>query len=491
MRHLGCICAVILCMTLPGSLVHAGDPNYAEVFFVPEQGFIRVHALFSLPENLELIEFALFPNAQVTTLWIPGLTTYEVDRTHSRTVVTVSMEPGQPNGTLELSYEGFLPNYDLLPDKTLNRSLKWFPEFTQKLGQEYRIRITLPQEHVPKMNGELVEERQSTFSTYTWLLVNQSYPVIWFGDHAPADIAAEWELDQSGLEPTDPDQDLDQDQVQDEDQDQGEDSDQVGVPITPPMVDLEPIEPDTPVELPTESEIELPPELPSDPTSSQTDTTAKTGETDPALAELTDALREFSQALADRDRDLLDLLLDKDFPDRRQFIDYLVNWPETDNHIASQLVEVELNLPTASVYAEIYVGQILNSKAKITWHKQGEAWLIQSFVQIPAGYQFIERIEDPVLHQCIGELTNALTDLDLAWLDYHLQAGAKVPTISFLQQLQGEIEWTAVAADVDHHQVVFLVQTSTGLSLRMQFGYYRHHLGWRIKDFIAIPSADK
>lgn len=428
MRLRGCILVLLLFVSVSGSWVHAAGQVDVEVFFVPEQGYIRVNSSFPMPGDLTVAEFTLFPNAQITALWIPGLAAYEVDRVGTGTVVLIRMAPTQPGEILEISYEGFLPNYDLLPDKTLNRRLQWFPEFSGADTGTYRVKLTLPQAYVPKMQGELVEERQSTFATYTWILANQDYPVIWFdGSEVPDSPTAEPEPETPEPEP----------------------------PAVPQDEEEDPAEPQK----------EIPPGL-------------------------TDAFAIFTEAYASLDRGNLESLLDPDFPDRKEFFVYLANRPEPEHQITSLITDVTLEQASAAIYAEFYDGPALQSKALMYWHKPAEIWLLQSLIQIPAGYDFLEQISDPALQQWIGALADAMAALDLAWLNYYL-AGARSAAISFLEQAHNRLEWRAVAVDAEHHSIVFLVQTEDGLSLRLVLGYIPQGSTWRVKSFAAIPSADK
>jgi len=439
-RLLGFTCTIILCLTLVAGFANAGEPDYAEVFLVPEQGFIRVNARFSLPGGLDAVVFTLFPNAQITTLWVPGLATYEVSRPGTMTVVTARMEPTEQNAILELTYEGFLPNYDLLPDKTLNRNLQWYPEFAHEQAGDRRIKITLPQEFVPAMDGELIGERQSTFATYTWMLVDPEYPVIWFGEQDQKHLASQ------------PDQELETHESME----------------TVDLADAEPIGPPTP---------------PTHPVSEQE-------EPDPLPAKLTAALDAFNQAVTGGDRELLESILDRDFPDRSRFIDHIAERPETGALITSRIAGVKLAHSDATVYIEICDGQTLHSNARLVFHEVDGTWLVKSFVQVPARYQFQERLDHPELQEWIGDLARALSSLELPWFDYHL-TGAKIPAIAFLQQIHGQIELSAAAVDLNRNQIEFLAQTKAGLPLRLQFGYFRYGAEWRIKTFAAVPSFDK
>ena len=439
MRLWGFIGVILLCVTVAGGSARAGEPAYIEAFFVPEQGFIRVNARFPMPGDLETAAFTLFPNAQVTSLWIPGLVAYEVDRAGTSTAVVVRMAPSQPGEILEISYEGFLLNYDLLPDKTLNRRLLWFPEFTGLDIGDCQIKITLPQAYVPRMNGTLVEERQGTFTTYTFRISGQAYPVVWFGDDEPV---SEIEPEEEHEEPEQP-------------------------PETPEVVD-QPVEPPSPPALPVEEPEEtviLPPEL-------------------------TDAVNHFAEALAARDRGALELLVSKDLPHRSQVLDYLLNHPGPDDAIAAQVVNAQMEFPRVLADTEFYYGETLLSKAVVVWSMESGDWLMRSFIQIPAEYEFLEQITDSALKQWATDLAKALAALDLAWLDHHM-AGARIAVLSFLQQTHGLLEWIAAAVNEDRQRVVFLVQTESGSSLRLEFGYFRDGSAWKIKSFTAIPSADK
>ena len=96
MKQAGCILALIMILLFPFSVF--AEAEITEVFFIPEQGFIRVKTQIPIPAGLEQVNFTLFPQAHITALWIPSLTGYEISRTGGKSVITVLFQPDNAAG---------------------------------------------------------------------------------------------------------------------------------------------------------------------------------------------------------------------------------------------------------------------------------------------------------------------------------------------------------------------------------------------------------
>ncbi|HHT91342.1 MAG: hypothetical protein QM451_04840 [Bacillota bacterium] len=112
----------------------------AEVFFLPESGFLRVQLEVTMEPGSAAPSFLLFPSAQITELWADELREYNIQRSAHGTVVTLSLQQVRRQ-TLNLSYEGFLSprNSEVL----LDRDSLWFPEFSFAI-ESPQIHFTLP-----------------------------------------------------------------------------------------------------------------------------------------------------------------------------------------------------------------------------------------------------------------------------------------------------------------------------------------------------------
>ena len=52
------------------------------VLFMPESGFLRVEGSITMDPQTTRPSLLLFPNAQITMIWVDGLQDYKVDRGH-------------------------------------------------------------------------------------------------------------------------------------------------------------------------------------------------------------------------------------------------------------------------------------------------------------------------------------------------------------------------------------------------------------------------
>ena len=79
--------------------------NQADVFFHPEQGFLRVETTLQVQPDGPTVDFELFPEAQVTAIWTPGMQGYALDRRTSMTRVTLTLrEITEVTQTVEIDY---------------------------------------------------------------------------------------------------------------------------------------------------------------------------------------------------------------------------------------------------------------------------------------------------------------------------------------------------------------------------------------------------
>lgn len=175
----------LLLLHLSSAVSSAVEADAVHVFFQPEQEFLRVTAAFTVTLESSTLEFSLFPGAQVTAIWIPGMLSYGVDRRPSATRFTVTLrsQPQSPQ-PLEISYEGILPSGVLESGRLAEDSL-WFPRMSNIFSLE-----TLTVEFAPDSSGQL---------TGTWeqlpagpgvrkfrRAVTEDYPVIEFSGTAVA-----------------------------------------------------------------------------------------------------------------------------------------------------------------------------------------------------------------------------------------------------------------------------------------------------------------
>ena len=164
MKQISLISVLIVILAFPACVF--AEQDVVEVFFIPEQGFIRVNARISVPAEQDQIQFKLFPKAHVTALWIPTLLTYEVNNTTAAAVVSAVFQPDSAAQTLDLSYEGFLPNYESEPMQALDETLMWYPLFESQPNRDYRIKLSLSRDYLPKLDGKLLDVREFACNLY-------------------------------------------------------------------------------------------------------------------------------------------------------------------------------------------------------------------------------------------------------------------------------------------------------------------------------------
>ncbi len=157
MKILGIV--LMLLFVLASSSVYGSEETLAEVFFYPEQSFLRVNASFMVSLETSALELTLFPGAQVTSIWIPGMQSYAVDRRPSATRITVMLrsQPQTPQ-PLEISYEGTLSADDLASGRLGEESL-WFPQ----IPDHYTL-STVVLEFAPDSTGQLVGDWEAVLA---------------------------------------------------------------------------------------------------------------------------------------------------------------------------------------------------------------------------------------------------------------------------------------------------------------------------------------
>lgn len=485
MKQISLISVLIVILAFPACIF--AEQDVVEVFFIPEQGFIRVNARISVPAEQDQIQFKLFPKAHVTALWIPTLLTYEVNNTTAAAVVSAVFQPDSAAQTLDLSYEGFLPNYESEPMQALDETLMWYPLFESQPNRDYRIKLSLSRDYLPKLDGKLLDVRESAFATYTWLVENQGYPVIWFGDQ---EDTPEDELDAV---------------------DEGTPADE-SEPDETPEPDEEPEHPDTPdpTDEPdpsdaTEHTSELGDELKQD--SPDTSEDKEPEPLEPAEAEdledgqgldwmqdlvestdeelINEAVTEFVRAISLSSRDDLNALIHPDFTDREQFIAYLISRPH-DSTITNQVVEIRPTESGSIVYCDLYENDLLTSKVYSLWQNSATNWFLVEWSQIPAEYEFDLRIGNSELQRWLDDFRTAVTEFDLVWLDYHITHN-KLQAVKLLQAIRSEIEWIASAVSTSDDQAVFMIKTQFSARLKLTLNLYPDSETWKISAIAAEP----
>lgn len=425
MKQAGCILALIMILLFPFSVF--AEAEITEVFFIPEQGFIRVKAQIPIPAGLEQVNFTLFPQAHITALWIPSLTGYEISRTGGKSVITVLFQPDNAVQVLELSYEGFMPDYQL---EALDQNSMWYPKSEQLLARDYQIKITLSGDYVPKLNGELIEMWESTFSTYNWFIEGKDYPIIWFTD-------TEGDLEEQ------PNTEImveDPERVHEE----------IHEVMPEEIAEAAPIDQDT---------------IPND---------------------LATTFAQFDEAVSERNREALEVFIHEDFPSRNQFINYLIMRPDTITKVSTQVVDFKPVEAEIAIYAQLYVEQVLTSQVHSLWLNREDKWYLASWSQIPAEYQFESQLEDTEFLFWIEQLRSAVKELDLIWLDHHITY-PKLPVVRFLQSIHTKIELDTAAVCAEQSELVILGRMHNGERLKLVFTYYHDGQTWKVSSFSAQP----
>lgn|GEM_PF-597287 len=453
-------CLMIMIVTTGIMLLYLSAPtiaaqNTAELFLIPDQGFVRVNAYIHIPGSTASIEFALFPGAQITALWTDNLINYYTHSVSSATVVSIELNPLEEEQTLELSYEGFLPNYYLDPQAVLDQQLAWFPIFNKAQAHDYLIKITLPRDYYPKMQGELLEMRESAFATFKWQVSNSLYPIIWFGDNVPDQI---------------PEQEPSEELVES-------------------VITL----PESSVPEHDETEMEEEPDINAD-DENKTDQADPTIEgiiheepVEPVAAEipLTDILTRFDQAVSMRDPIAIRQLIHPRYAERQELVDYLINRPGNLNIIQSQVIDYYADSPAITINSIMLNNGEPEFRYCASWLHENGTWWLTAFTQIPYDYQFASEINDTAFQQWAFELQRAILDFDLQWLDYHFSFH-KLAAVQFLKAVYEQANITTTAVNLEYNQLVLLLQTQLS-KFKLTLTYRRNGATWIITSFNVEP----
>lgn len=110
------------------------------VFYLPENGFIRVSGELNLEPAATSLSFALFPTAHLTEFWSDELVQYRVEKDEDRTLVSFELRQAVPQ-TLSFSYEGLVAPKEALA--VLGPAELWLPLFLQPLASP-AVTLQLP-----------------------------------------------------------------------------------------------------------------------------------------------------------------------------------------------------------------------------------------------------------------------------------------------------------------------------------------------------------
>ncbi len=167
-----CTAILVLLHALPANPT-AAESLQAQMYFDPSSGFLRVQAAMQVELEAEKLQFSLFRNVQITSIWIPGMRSYGVERRVDSTLVSVSLRtfPEEPQ-VLELSYEGVIDQQVLDYARLDSRSL-WFPLIPVEFRLDHII-LELPDKELDLEKPWKLEAD----GRYRFPFDGQDYPVI-------------------------------------------------------------------------------------------------------------------------------------------------------------------------------------------------------------------------------------------------------------------------------------------------------------------------
>lgn len=428
----------------------------SDVFFIPEQSFLRVNTRIQVTPTNNQFVLRLFPKAEVTAVSVTNLADYSIDRTNDATFVTVQIDHTNidvQSYTLEISYEGFL-NTD---GHFFDRESLWFPEL-ENIASDYEIRITTPREITPTVNGQLIKSSISTFASHTWLLTADAYPTVRFT----------YQGDDEGISSP-----VDESPVELEEHSEPE--------ITQPEI---PTIPESEVVVEPEFEPQLP--VPS---------------TDPLpIAEdrflspeqrLFKTIEDFEYALLVHDRKALEGIISLEFTNREKFIKYLENTPDWFHTPETTIDFIEIDTSLAEIQGTIVASKNINFNFDSEWVFQDEAWYLTEYNMFPASHVMLYPQLNPEHEQVFNwttEFQAAVSNLDLYWLDYHLAMPLtdKQTAVIILREI-GSI-WHTVSYAPQASEIVIIVHNQEkDNSLKLYLTINPNQNTWQITDLDVVP----
>lgn len=191
-RGLVILLAILLLSTAVAAQIH--------VFYLPENGFIRVSGELNLDPADTSLSFALFPAAHLTELWSDDLLQYRVQKEQNRTIVSIELRQAVPQ-TLSFSYEGLVDPEDELA--ALGPAELWLPQFPQPLATP-SVTLQLPLGW-KVVDGAVLESWQQGEFQLIQLAPSPAYPSLTLAAlsmEPPLDLAEQREtLAEASLEP--------------------------------------------------------------------------------------------------------------------------------------------------------------------------------------------------------------------------------------------------------------------------------------------------
>ena len=394
--------------------------------FLPDSGFLRVEGNLTVDPQTTHLSFLLFPNAQITMVWMDGLRDYSVDRGTLGTIVTLVVPEYTSPQELSFSYEGFIQQ-DSLQEITMDRDMTWFPEFSFPTEVPL-IKLELPLEWHLLEPTTTDASIQDNFRTFAWKPAFGTYPEFTISPAAdPAD-------DKNTVVVTEPN-------------------------TYDPTINFD--EGDYSVQ--------------SDPA------------VDYRHQELMEFMTYFDELLNNREQSVIELILSNELVNNG-LGQYLGALPMRYGTVYSEIISMYVREELAAVQAVIYAHNTPRFQTTMTLENQGYTWMITEFSMSPytptpppelhdSLVNFSEQLREAVEAQSMEEVDQFLA----------MEGPARDQARTFLLSINADVSWNVRMASSDPVGLTLLIQHSPRTSLIVNFQLTPGSTGWQIKSLEAFP----
>lgn len=468
----------------------------SQVFFQPHTGFLRVTTQILIEPDSPDISFTLFPNAQITLIWVNNLASYVIDRTEDYTQIHLELT-GNPSQEemLELSYEGFLTE-SMLENNKLTKEDHWFPVFSIP-NYLAALEVTLPSEYQLE-TFDPASIRTIRPGVYRWEAPLQIYPVLVFGEDlaeikspsAPQTLDQEQEFFDEP-ERLDPGFDLvSPDTLEDE---KFSVEEEVLPPVDSPLLEandttVKPSDTNgrSPLEIAPRFNIEL--RLDNlDDLRSLRERFSPTPDTTSPEQRLKQVISRWDQALADREQSVLEELIHADLANRSGLINYLTNLPQGYQEIRSEIVEMEKDNNGFKVEVQLLTNEVPRYLYQAYWLRQAEEYRLREFSMQP---QPIDNNSE--LFNYVGEwledLRAKVADGDSLAIKeiLALKSQPEPSVLRFFENIAVTSEWDFYSLDPTS-LVASIILSQNGASYLLDLSLSPARQGWNITEVRIRP----
>lgn len=425
-KYIRCCITVVIIMV-------CSIPVYADinVLFLPESGFLRVEGSIAMVPQTTRPSLLLFPNAQITMMWVDGLQDYKVERGTLGTIVTLVLPQDAVTQELSFSYEGFLEP-EAAHQIPMDRDTMWFPEFSFPTDIS-SIKLKLP------LEWNLVEPKTADVSVQddaqivTWKPTFQSYPEFV--------IARE-------TDPADP-----------------EEMTAVVQPSTHEFTT------NLTEEIHFVEVVEV-----SDPN------------TETYKQELRNILTYFDELLNKRNRAEIELILSNDLVNEG-LGEYLAALPLEYKTVHSEITSMHAREKWGTMQTIIYTDNVPRFQAVMTLERQDFAWYITQFSMSPYTPTPPPELEDSIV-DFAEKLREAVERQDSKTINQFLsmEGAARDQACEFLLSVNPEVSWNVRMISNKPYGFSLLIHHSPRTSLIINLQLTPDAAGWKISSLDAFPK---